>query len=602
LTDAGVSDDVLIALDGDRLEHMDAGGRHAESPLHTTPVVVPRLALDDLLAQLVEHADDIQMAHQRLRGLVAANRMIIGDLSLPAVLRRIVEAARQLVDARYGALGVISPAGDALQSFITVGIDEQTATGIGDLPKGRGLLGALIEDPRPIRLADLADDSRSAGFPANHPPMASFLGVPITVRNEVFGNLYLTESSRGEFSADDEEVALSLAATAGVAIENARLFEQAERRQRWLQASMEITTQLLSAEGEEPLNLIAHEARAIADADIVTVVLPMPHSSDQLMVEVVASRASTELAGYQFAPESTLSGQAISTGLPVMIDDAAHQNSISMHLSNALEVGPVMAVPLTTSNGVGGALVVGRIVGGQPFDAEDLDMAMTFANHAAVALELADARAIEQRIVLLEDRDRIARDLHDHVIQRLFAAGLSLDGVRGSVGAPAEQRISAVVDEIDETIRQIRTSIFELRGNLGPTTGSVRTQLLGVIGEVRPLLPTDPQVNFVGPVDSVIPDDIAEDLLAVLREALTNIARHANAEVVRIRLTASTDEAHLEIADDGVGLGQSTRRSGLANLRQRAELRGGMMTIESPADPPLSDKPGTRLHWTVPLP
>jgi signal transduction histidine kinase len=285
-----------------------------------------------------------------------------------------------------------------------------------------------------------------------------------------------------------------------------------------------------------------------------------------------------------------------------MIDDAAHQTVVAMHLSTAVEVGPVMAVPLSTSNGVRGALVVGRVVGGQPFDAEDLDMATTFANHAAVALELADARASEQRIALLEDRDRIARDLHDHVIQRLFAAGLSLDGLVGGIGAPADQRIGAVVDEIDETIRQIRTSIFELRGSLGPTIGSVRTQLLGVISEVRPLLSAEPQVNFVGPVDSVIPEDIAEDLLAVLREALTNIARHADAGVVQIRLSASTSEAHLEIADDGVGLGTSTRRSGLANLRERAELRGGTMTIESPADPPLSDKPGTRLHWTVPLP
>jgi two-component system, NarL family, sensor histidine kinase DevS len=600
MSDDSLINQVLNPLDEDKLAAMDAGGRHAEPSRHASPDVVPRLALDDLLAQLVEHADDIQLAHQRLRGLVAANRMIIGDLNLPAVLHRIVSAACQLVGARYGALGVISPTGDSLQSFITVGLDEEESADIGDLPKGRGLLGALIDNPRPIRLACLGDDSRSAGFPVNHPPMSSFLGVPIAVRDEVFGNLYLTESTRGEFSADDEEVALSLAATAGVAIENARLFEQAERRQRWLQASVEITTQLLSSDGDEPLQLIAHEARDIAAADIVTVVLPLPHSA-HLMVEVVAARQPTELAGYQFPPESTLSGQAITSGLPVMIDDAAHQTAVSMHLSTALEVGPVMAVPLSTSNGVRGALVVGRVVGGQPFDAEDLDMATTFANHAAVALELADARNNEQRILLLEDRDRIARDLHDHVIQRLFAAGLSLDGLMGSVGSPADKRIGAVVDEIDETIRQIRTSIFELRGNLGPTIGSVRTELLGVIAEVRPLLPAEPQVSFVGPVDSVISDHVAEDLLAVLREALTNIARHADAESVQIKLSASTSQAELVIADNGVGLGTTTRRSGLANLRQRAELRGGSMTIDSPADP-MSEKPGTRLHWTVPLP
>ncbi|HEY2296671.1 MAG TPA: GAF domain-containing protein [Jatrophihabitans sp.] len=580
---------------------MDTGEHHPNRAEGLPSAAVPRLALDDLLAQLVEHAADIRKAHERLRGLLAANRMIIRDLSLPAVLRRIVEAACQLVNARYGALGVIAPSGVGLQSFITVGIDEETAARIGSLPTGKGLLGALIEEPRVIRLARIPDDPRSAGFPANHPPMRGFLGVPITVREEVFGNLYLTEPASGEFSPDDEEVLLALAATAGVAIENARLFEQAEQRQRWLQASMEITTQLLSVDGDEPLELIAGQAREIADADVVTVVLPMP-DSDRLMVEVAAAREEVQLAGYQFSPENTLSGQAIATGRPVMIDDAAHQDMIPVHLLTALPVGPVMAVPMSTSNGVRGALVVGRALDGRPFDADDLDMAMTFANHAAVSLELADARTSEQRIVILEDRDRIARDLHDHVIQRLFAAGLSLDGLLGSVPAPASHRIGSVVDEIDETIRQIRTSIFELRGQLGPATGSVRSQLLAVVSEVRALLRIEPQVDFLGPIDSVVPEPVVEDLLAVLRESLSNVARHADADTVHVRLSASSTETHLVVTDDGVGFSEATRRSGLANLRARAELRGGSLTIESPVHPALPHKPGTRIHWTVPLP
>ncbi|HEY8302703.1 MAG TPA: GAF domain-containing protein [Jatrophihabitans sp.] len=580
---------------------MHVRAQHAERPEPVPPSGgAPQVALDDLLGQLIDHADDIRRAHERLRNLLAANRMIIGDLNLPTVLRRIVEAACQLVDARYGALGVIAPGRVGLTAFVTVGIDDETAAAIGESPKGRGLLGALIDEPKPIRIANLGDDPRSVGFPPHHPPMTSFLGVPITVRDEVFGNLYLTDSARGEFSVDDEEVVLSLAATAGVAIENARLFAQAERRQRWLQASTEITTHLLSTDGVEPLDLIAQEARAIADADIVTVVLPMP-DSDRLMVEVVASRISAELAGYQFPADNTLSGQAISTGRPVMLSDAAHQTQVPMHLSTAFEVGPVMAVPLSTSNGVRGSLVVGRIAGSPAFDAEDLDMATTFANHAAVALELADARASEQRIVILEDRDRIARDLHDHVIQRLFAAGLSLDGVINIVPGPAAERIGSVLDEIDETIRQIRTSIFELRGQLGPATGSVRTQLLAVVAEVRPLLQAEPAIEFVGPVDSVVPEAVAADLLAVVREALTNVRRHAGAETVRITVAASTTRVSLEIVDDGVGLGRSLRRSGLANLRERAELHGGAFAIESHGDP-LSPKPGTRLHWTVPLP
>jgi signal transduction histidine kinase len=563
--------------------------------------VAPRLGLDDLLTQLVEHAQDVRLAHERMRALLAANRMIIGNLNLPGVLRRVVEAACQLVNARYGALGVIAPSGNELQSFITVGIDEEAAGQIDHLPTGKGLLGALIADPRPIRLNHISHDPRSVGFPEHHPPMGAFLGVPIAVRDSVFGNLYLTEPESGEFTADDEEVVLALAATAGVAIENARLFEQAEQRQEWLQASAEITTQLLSADGEEPLHVIARRARDIADADLVTVVLPVP-GSDRLMVEVAASAYPVELAGYSFPAENTLSQQAIASGLPVMLDDASAEDDVYVHLSNVFPVGPVMTVPLSGSAGIRGALVVGRSVGAEPFDVTDLDMATSFANHATVALELADARTSEQRIVILEDRDRIARDLHDHVIQRLFAAGLTLDGLIATVPAEAGRRLAGVVDEIDETIRQIRTSIFELRGHFGPATGSLRSALLAVAEEVRPLLKNPPHFSFQGPVDSVVPDTVAEDMLAVLREALTNVARHAYAHLVEVGLSADSGEVRLQIADDGVGLGETTRRSGLANLRERAEKHGGKMTIESPTDSTSTDPRGTRIDWTVPLP
>lgn len=591
-----------VGRDRDTLHDMDAGGRHAHQPEQREgPGGAALLGLDELLSELIARAHDVRQAHERLRGLLDANRMIVGDLSLPAVLRRIIEAACGLVKARYGALGVIAPNGVGLQSFITVGIDEATAASIGDLPVGKGLLGALIDEPQPIRLSRIADDPRSTGFPENHPPMSAFLGVPIAVRDEVFGNLYLTEPESGEFTADDEEVVLALAATAGVAIENARLFAQASLRQRWLQASAEITTQLLATEGEEPLELIAREARIIAGADVVSVVLPILGESGRLMVEVASSRTPVELAGYSFPAERTLSGRAIATGLPVMIDDAAGQTDVEVHLSMALPVGPVMAVPFSAGAGVRGALVVGRPIGTAPFGAADLEMVTSFANHAAVALELAESRANEQRIMLLEDRDRIARDLHDHVIQRLFAAGLSLDGLIGSVPSDAAGRLGAVVDQIDETIRQIRTSIFALRGHLGPELGSVRSALLAVVGEVQPLLRAAPQVRFDGPVDSVIPENVTRDIIAVVREALTNVARHAQAKSVDISLAATAERAELWICDDGVGLGDSTRRSGLANLRHRAENHGGTMAIESPVQPS-SPTPGTRIRWTVPLP
>lgn len=563
----------------------------------------PRLELDQLLAQLVDRAQDVIATQGRLRGLLAANKTIISDLALPAVLRHIVHAACELVRARYGALGVLAP-DRGLQEFVHVGIDEQTVARIGALPEGKGLLGALIDDPKPIRLRTMTEDPRSVGFPPHHPAMSSFLGVPVRVRNEVFGNLYLAEAESGEFTAEDEELVTALAATAGVAIENARLFEQARRRQQWLQASMEITRQLLSAEGEEPLELIARQARTIADADIVTVVLPTA-AGDRLMVEVASGQRADKLAGYTYPVKNTLAGLTFDSGQPVLVGDVAEHDTHYVHLTDFLDIGPVMVLPLAGTQRARGALVIGRLRGRHRFDETDLDLATTFANHAALALELADARADQQRMVLLEDRDRIARDLHDHVIQRLFAAGLSVQSVAGGLAGDARaERLDRVVGDIDETIRQIRTSIFQLRGRLGPQTGIVRSRLLAVVAEVTPLLDFEPGVSFAGPIDSVVPEDVLEDLIAVVREALTNTARHARASRAEVTLTGSPSELTLEVVDDGVGIGATQRRSGLANLRTRAEQRGGSLTLDPPtaeAAPPAPAPTGTQLRWTIPL-
>jgi signal transduction histidine kinase len=561
----------------------------------------PRLELDQLLTQLVGRAQDVIAAQGRLRGLLAANKMIIGDLALPVVLRRIVEAACQLVNARYGALGVLAPGG-GLQEFIHVGIDEETAKRIGPLPSGKGLLGALIDYPRPIRLRTMSDDIRSVGFPPEHPAMNSFLGVAVRVRDEVFGNLYLAEAKSGEFSAEDEELVTALAATAGIAIENARLFEQAERRQSWLQASMQITRQLLTAEGEEPLSLIARQAREIADADLVTVVLPTP-TGRRLMVEVASGTNADELTGYTYPIENTLAGRAFESGRPVLVGDVTQETKYRVHLSEVLPVGPVMVLPLVGTQRMRGALVVGRVRGRHRFDEADLSLATTFANHAAVALELADARADQQKMVLLEDRDRIARDLHDHVIQRLFAAGLTVQSVAGGIGdASRAERLERVVTGIDETIQQIRTSIFQLRGQVGPSTGSARSRLLDVVTDVSSMLGFEPRVRFSGPIDSVVPEPIVDDIVAVAREALTNVARHAQATQAEVSLAGDAAAVVLDVIDDGVGIGEDERRSGLANLRHRAERRAGSLTLApAPTTDPPSTREGTHLRWTIPL-
>jgi signal transduction histidine kinase len=562
---------------------------------------VPRLELDELLRQLVDRAEDVLAAQNRLGALLGASRMIIADLDLPVVLRRIVEAACQLVNAKYGALGVLAPGARELEQFIHVGIGPELADEIGHLPTGKGLLGALIDDPRPVRLVNISHDVRSVGFPEHHPPMSSFLGVPLRVRDEVYGNLYLCEAANGEFTADDEEVLLALAATAGVAIDNARLFAEGVRRQRALEASTDVTRQLLAVEGEEPLAVIADRIRDLADADVVSVVLP---SSDpgRLLVEVASGLRADDLLGFTYDLESSLAARAIATGVPINLPDATDSPDLPIHLTAFIPVGPTMVVPLGTREHPRGALVVGRLIGRHQFGDADVEMATTFANHAALALELADARSDQERVALLEDRDRIARDLHDHVIQRLFAAGLTLQGIGMRVGDPHAQRLTEIVAEIDNTIGQIRTSIFELRGPLGPQTGTLRSRVLALITELSGALPVEPQLQMSGPLDSVVPDNAIDDILAVVREALTNVAKHAQATHIEVSLTTESNRFDLEVVDDGVGIGDVERRSGLHNLARRAGTHGGSCTVEPAHAGSQSDRKGTHLRWTIPLP
>jgi signal transduction histidine kinase len=569
----------------------------------------PQLQLDELLAQLIARAQDVRAAHSRLRGLLRANNMIIGDLALPVVLRRIVEAACQLVHARYGALGVVAPDGSGLDQFIHVGMDPELVGRIGQLPAGKGLLGALIEDPHPIRLRAIAEDERSVGFPEGHPPMDSFLGVPIRVRDAVFGNLYLACREGGEFTEEDQELVSSLAGTAGVAIENARLFEQARRRQGWLQASTDITQQLLASEGEEPLRVIAWRTQQMADADAVTVVLPVA-GTDQLMVEVATGAGAEQMTALSYPMAGTLSVHVLETGVAALVADMTAEQEYTVHLSEVVPIGALMALPLAGSHGTRGVLLVARLAGRPRFTDADLEMATTFANHAAIALELADARADQQRVLLLEDRDRIARDLHDHVIQRLFGAGLTVESVAASLrDSAAGEQLGQVVGDIDDTIRQIRTSIFRLRGPIAVGTSHVRIRLMDLIGEVTPLLGFEPQVTFSGSVELLITDEVLEDLEAVLREGLTNVGRHAQASQAQVAVVVGSGELRVEIIDNGIGLGRTTRRSGLANLRHRAEGRGGQFELVSPVQHPVhatagdtsNRREGTLLRWRIPL-
>jgi len=550
-----------------------------------------KLELDQLIDQLVERAEGVRQAQGRLRTLLRATEVVTGELHLEAVLRHIVEAAVTLVGARYGALGVIAHDG-GLEQFIHVGAPDDLLDTIGHLPEGKGLLGALIADPQSIRLNHITDDPRSAGFPPGHPPMDSFLGVPVRVRGEVFGNLYLTNSERGQFTAEDEELVRSLAVTAGGAISNARLYQESRAQQRWLAASAEVSAQMLANSGEDPLKMIARHAHGIADADVVTLSLLTTDRAD-LVVEVAVGDGSEQLLARRFPVADTIVGSAVEQAAPVLLRDAGEAEGRYSHLSEVMETGPVMVVPLRGSGDVFGALTIARSNGRATFSAADLAMAAAFASHAALAHELALARSDQQRVALLEDRDRIARDLHDHVIQQLFAVGLSLESLAGSAAAVPglSEKLHERVNDIDRTIRQIRTSIFELRGPLATSPAGVRQNLLQVVADLTPALGFSPRIAFSGNLDSMLHGDLADDVVACVREAVTNVAKHAKARAVEIDVAVAAGTVTVTVLDDGTGIDGATRSSGLANLRVRAERYDGTFDVAT------RSSGGTELTW-----
>jgi len=559
----------------------------------------PRLELDQLLGQVVERAHEVMGTQGRLRGLLHANRLITSDLALPTVLRHIAETARELIGARYAAVGVVVADGH-LAEFVHTGMSDATVARIGRLPQGKGLLGALIDDPEPIRLRHMADDARSSGIPDGHPPMDSFLGVPIRVRDEVFGNLYLAESTSGEFSVADEDLAHALASTAGVAIDNARLYETARMRHEWLLASAAITRELLSVGIDgggvvRPLLLIAEHARDIARADLVTVVLPVD-DGDQLRVEVAVGAGADGLAGTQVQLDGSLAGRVFTTGEPERVCNPDGQAGLTSVASGDLDVGPVLVMPLLGPARAHGVLTAARLRGRTDFTSEDLDMATGFANQASLAIELAEARAEQQRVTMLDEHDRIAADLHDHVIQRLFATGLSLQSVAAIIGpGPATDRVLVTIRDLDDTISQIRTTIFQLHQMPQTEPLGVRARLLAVVSDVVPALGFTPAVRFSGLVEDVLGAEVVDDLLAVLREALTNVARHARARAAEVDLGTVSGRLTLDVRDDGIGISSTGRRSGLTNLQRRAELHGGTLDVAR------SDPAGTRLSWSIPL-
>ncbi|MFE1906641.1 GAF domain-containing sensor histidine kinase [Streptomyces gardneri] len=539
----------------------------------------------------------------RVPQLLEAMRSVGTGLELHSTLDRICETAAELADARYAAIGVVDEEGEGLSDFVTFGVDEEAARRIGRLPDGHaGLLGALIRDPQTIRLADLSTDPRAAGFPPGHPPMRTFLGVPIRVQGEIFGNLYLAEKNGGgEFNDYDVHMVRVLATEAGIAIGNARLYEAARQRERWIDGSVAVTTALLSGgDADDALTVVAEQARRLADADAGIVLLPAEEGG--LEIVAVSSPRATKSLGVVIPPESAVVEQLLK-GEAVFVADASTDPRMISRLTSAY--GPSMMLPLQSGGRVLGALATPRARGGRPFTETERTLATQFASQAALALMMADAQRDRERLAVYEDRDRIARDLHDLVIQRLFATGMMLESAqRKSIVPAVREGVGKAVDELDVTIQEIRTAIFALQQGPAEAPSGLRTRVLREINMAAVPLGFKPAHRFLGVIDSAVGELTGKNLIAALREALSNAFRHAEASRIEVVLDATVTlpdgsaGVRLSVADDGVGLPEGGRRSGLRNLARRAESLGGA----SWCGPGLGeDGGGTTVVWEAPL-
>lgn len=557
-----------------------------------------RRRLDALPDELQQRLDALRQGPGDPVNLLLEAVLSVGrELDLPQVLRRIVEAAVVLVDAEYGALGVVSE-GTRLSQFLPVGVTDAQQQAIGRLPEGHGLLGELIRHPRPLRLPELSRHPSSYGFPPHHPPMRSFLGVPIRVGDEVFGNLYLTEKrGGGDFDAEDETVLSTLAVAAGVAVENARLYEEARYRQRWQEANGEIVARLLLPGADEmaALGLIVDQAREILTADLGVIAVPEPDGA-ALHVALASGVDAEAHRGLLLPRQGSFMGAALDRREPMISTEVEKDPRITAGPPRWMGLGPAVAVPMITGGRPRGVLLVARVRERPPFTELETGPLLTFAGQAALAMELADRRRSAEQLTLLQDRDRIARDLHDLAIQRLFATGMTLQSAVRFVDHPAaSERLLRAVDDLDETIKIIRSTIFGLRTSGRPGHG-LRGRIVTAVEQAARALGFTPSLRMQGLIDTDVPADIAEHVVAVLGEALSNAARHAHATAVEVSLAVGGGALSLSVTDNGVGLPRHGRRSGLSNLAKRAESVGGELTLETPA------QGGTRLLWQAPLP
>ncbi|KFU81714.1 Histidine kinase-, DNA gyrase B-, and HSP90-like ATPase [Amycolatopsis lurida] len=560
-----------------------------------------QLRVREVLRDLQDRIERLIGTRDKMDGLLEAVLAVASGLELDATLRRIVQAAIELGEATYGALGVIADDG-SLAEFVYLGIDGETKEQIGHLPKGHGLLGFVIDEAKPVRLADISRHPASVGFPPCHPPMRSFLGVPIRVRDEVFGNLYLTEKRGESFTDDDEVVVQALAAAAGIAIENAHLYEQTRIRQRWQAATSEVTTELLG--GTDPvdaLNLIAGRALELTGSDLTLLALPGPgrldvspdgeDEADELTIAVCAGARAADLTGVRITVATSLPGAVYRDRTPRSVPE------LVLGDEGELCLGPTLVVPLRARERTSGVLMAVRNPGAVPFELAQLPVVASFADQAALALQLAARQRTARELDVLADRDRIARDLHDHVIQRLFAVGLAMQSTHRRADSPElRRRIGESIDQMHEIVHEIRTAIFDLHGGEAGQRGvRLRHRLYDSIAELTDDTPTHPTVSLSGPLDS-IPLAFAEHAEAVVRESVGNVVRHARASAVSVSVAVKDDVLRIVVTDDGTGIsGEPGGPGGLRNLRDRAERAGGTFRAET------KEGGGTKAEWSAPL-
>ncbi|MFF0526767.1 GAF domain-containing protein [Nocardia amikacinitolerans] len=582
-------------------------GQASDSGHTDRPSVIGTLApsrLRELLAEVQDRIAEIVGVRDQMDRLIEAMLVVTAGLDLDNTLRTIVHTAIELVDSRYGALGVreTDKTSKELAEFVYEGIDDRTRVLIGDLPRGHGVLGLLFEQPKPIRLADMSTHPSSVGFPANHPPMKTFLGVPVQVRGEIFGNLYLTEKSGGqEFTEDDEVVVQALAAAAGIAIANARLYEESRIRQQWLEATQDVAAVVLAGgDPGEVLELITARALALTGSSCAYLALPEDPDvpSEEVGELVVASAAGLdahEIVGQRIPVHGSVTGAAF-RGEQYIPAEEPSSVPWTRELDLPVEYGAVSTSPLRAGQSVIGVLATLHSAEMPPMDVAGHTMMTGFANQAALALQLANTQRRMRELDVVSERDRIARDLHDHVIQRLFAVGLSLQGTAQRARTPeVRSRLSETINDVQAIVQDIRHSIFDLHSSSAAEAPVLRKRLHAVVAEMTADTDLRTSIRLAGPV-SVLTPTMFDHVEAVLREALSNVVRHAQASAVSIKLTIGNDVT-LEVTDNGIGLPEDlARRSGLANMAARTHESGGSFDAGKAPDG------GTVIRWSVPLP